>query len=79
MLRVDFGIFVDESANRNVCIGGSDAERIRDTSSYEMNNLDTRANHDHRTWIIVHVAKPMSVVNTEGRWDTYKTRPGIHI
>ena len=64
--------WVDETANSGVFIRCSDPQTIRDTNSYEANIFDTRPNQDYRTGGIVNVAKPMSVINTGGRWNTYE-------
>ena len=64
--------WVDETANSGVFIRCSDPQTIRDTNSYEVNIYDTRPNQDYRTGGIVNVAKPMSVINTGGRWKTYE-------
>ena len=64
--------WVDETANSGVFIRCSDPETIRDTNSYEVNIYDTRPNQDYRTGGIVKVAKPTSVINAGGRWNTYE-------
>ncbi len=64
--------WVDETANSGVFIRCSDPQSIRDTNSYEVNIYDTRPNQDYRTGGIVNVAKPTSVINAGGRWNTYE-------
>ncbi len=64
--------WVDETANSGVFIRCSDPQSIRDTNSYEVNIYDTRPNQDYRTGGIVNFAKPTSVINSGGRWNTYE-------
>ena len=64
--------WVDEPANSGIFIRCVDPQAVRDTNSYEVNIFDTRPDQTYRTGGIVHVAQPMSVINTEGRWNTYE-------
>ena len=64
--------WVDETPNSGVFIRCSDPQSIRDTNSYEVNIYDTRPNQDYRTGGIVNFAKPTSVINSGGRWNTYE-------
>ena len=64
--------WVDETANSGIFIRCSDPQSIRDTNSYEVNIYDTRPNQDYRTGGIVNFAKPTSVINSGGRWNTYE-------
>lgn len=68
-LRLEF--WVDADANSGVFIRCSDPQKIGADNSYEVNIFDKRPNQDYRTGGIVDVAKPLSVVNTGGRWNTY--------
>ena len=64
--------WVDETANSGIFIRCSDPQSIRDTNSYEVNIYDTRPNQDYRTGGIVNFARPTSVINSGGRWNTYE-------
>ena len=64
--------WVDETANSGVYIRCSDPQTIRATNSYEVNVYDTRPNQDYRTGGIVNLARPMSMINTGWRWNTYE-------
>ena len=69
-LRLEF--WVDEDANSGIFIRCSDPEDVRDDNSYEANIYDKRPDQDYRTGGIVHVAKPLSIINAGGRWNTYE-------
>ena len=69
-LRLEF--WVDEDANSGVFIRCSAPQEITASNSYEVNIFDKRPNQDYRTGGIVDVAKPLSIINTGGRWNTYK-------
>ena len=69
-LKLEF--WVDADANSGVFIRCSDPQKIGADNSYEVNIFDKRPNQDYRTGGIVDVAKPLSVVNTGGRWNTYE-------
>ena len=64
--------WVDAPANSGIFIRCADPQAVRDTNSYEVNIFDTRPDQTYRTGGIVHVAQPMSVINTGGRWNTYE-------
>lgn len=69
-LRVEF--WVDEKHNSGVFFRCQDAQKIADTSCYEANIYDNRPDPSYRTGGIVHTAKPMSIINAAGRWNTYE-------
>ena len=64
--------WVDEPANSGIFIRCADPQSVRDTNAYEVNIYDTRADQTYRTGGIVHVAAPMTVIMTGGRWNTYE-------
>lgn len=69
-LRVEF--WTDEAANSGVYMRCQDASKITDTTCYEANIFDKRPDQSGRTGAIVHVAKPLAVVDAGGRWNTYE-------
>jgi len=64
--------WVDEPANSGIFVRCADPQSVRDTNAYEVNIYDTRADQTYRTGGIVHIAAPLSVINTPGRWNTYE-------
>jgi hypothetical protein len=64
----DFWVTAD--ANSGVFIRCQDANKIAAATSYEVNIFDQRPDQAYRTGGIVDVAKPMSVINTGGKWNT---------
>jgi hypothetical protein len=69
-IRVEF--WVDEGANSGVYMRCQDASKITDTTCYEANIFDKRPDQSGRTGAIVHVAKPLAIVDAGGRWNTYE-------
>lgn len=69
-IRVEF--WVDEGANSGVYMRCQDAAKITDTTCYEANVFDKRPDQSGRTGAIVHVAKPLAIVDAGGRWNTYE-------
>lgn len=69
-LRVEF--WVDEGANSGVYFRCQDGSQITDKTCYEANIFDKRPDQSGRTGAIVHVAKPLAVVDAGGRWNTYE-------
>ena len=77
-IRVEF--WVDEAANSGVYMRCQDANRITDTTCYEVNIFDKRPDQSGRTGAIVHVAKPLAIVDAGGKWNTYEiTAKGPHL
>jgi hypothetical protein len=75
---VDYGDFqitlefwVSDDANSGVFIRCADGKTITAAACYEVNIYDTRPDQSYRTGAIVDVAKPASLVNTGGRWNTF--------
>ena len=69
-IRVEF--WVDEGANSGVYMRCQDAAKITDTTCYEANIFDKRPDQSGRTGAIVHIAKPLAVVDAGGKWNTYE-------
>jgi hypothetical protein len=69
-IRVEF--WVDEAANSGVYMRCQDATKITDTTCYEANVFDKRPDQSGRTGAIVHVAKPLAIVDAGGKWNTYE-------
>jgi hypothetical protein len=69
-IRVEF--WVDEAANSGVYMRCQDAAKITDTTCYEANIFDKRPDQSGRTGAIVHVAKPLAIVDAGGKWNTYE-------
>ena len=69
-IRVEF--WADEGANSGVYMRCQDANKITDMTCYEANIFDKRPDQSGRTGAIVHVAKPLAVVDAGGRWNTYE-------
>jgi hypothetical protein len=69
-IRVEF--WVDEGGNSGVYMRCQDATTITDKSCYEANVFDKRPDQSGRTGAIVHVAKPLAIVDAGGRWNTYE-------
>jgi hypothetical protein len=63
-------IWVSDGANSGVFIRCSDPKTITATNSYEVNIYDTRPDPAYRTGAIVNVAKPLAMVNADGKWNT---------
>jgi hypothetical protein len=69
-IRVEF--WVDEGGNSGVYMRCQDAAKITDTTCYEANVFDKRPDQSGRTGAIVHIAKPLAIVDAGGKWNTYE-------
>ena len=69
-IRVEF--WVDEGANSGVYMRCQDAAKITDMTCYEANIFDKRPDQSGRTGAIVHIAKPIAVVDAGGKWNTFE-------
>lgn len=69
-IRVEF--WADEGANSGVYMRCQDATKITDMTCYEANIFDKRPDPSGRTGAIVHVAKPLVMVDAAGKWNTYE-------
>jgi hypothetical protein len=67
-ITADF--WVTDDANSGIFIRCSDPKTINAMNAYEVNIFDKRPDQAYRTGAIVDVAKPLSVVNTGGKWNT---------
>jgi hypothetical protein len=63
-------IWVNDDANSGVFIRCSDPKMISATNAYEVNIFDKRPDPAYRTGAIVNVAKPLTMVNAGGKWNT---------
>ena len=69
-IRVEF--WVDETGNSGVYMRCQDAKQITDKTCYEANIFDKRPDQSGRTGAIVHIAKPLAIVDAGGKWNTYE-------
>jgi hypothetical protein len=77
-LKVEF--WVDDDANSGVFIRCQNPQQIGANNAYEVNIFDKRPDQAYRTGSIVDVAKPSSIINTGGRWNTFEiTAQGAHL
>ena len=67
-ITADF--WVTDDANSGVFIRCSDPKTINAMNAYEVNIFDKRPDKTYRTGAIVDVAKPLTIVNTGGKWNT---------
>ena len=67
-LKAEF--WVDETGNSGIFIRCSDPKVVNANTSYEVNIFDKRPDQDYRTGAIVNFAKPKSVIDTIGKWNT---------
>ena len=68
-ITVEF--WVSDDANSGVFLRCSDPKTINQMNAYEVNIFDKRPDQSYRTGGIVDVAKPASVIQTGGKWNTY--------
>jgi hypothetical protein len=69
--QITLEFWVSDDANSGVFIRCADPKSITATNSYEVNIYDRRPDPAYRTGGIVDVAKPASMINTGGKWNTY--------
>ena len=69
--QITLEFWVTDDANSGIFIRCSDPKTISATNAYEVNIYDKRPDPTYRTGGIVDVAKPSSVINTGGKWNTY--------
>jgi hypothetical protein len=69
--QITLEFWVSDDANSGVFIRCSDPKMITAENAYEVNIYDKRPDPAYRTGAIVNVAKPLSMINTGGRWNTY--------
>ena len=63
--------WVSDDANSGVFLRCSDPKTINQMNAYEVNIFDKRPDQSYRTGGIVDVAKPASVIQTGGKWNSY--------
>ncbi len=69
-LKAEF--WVDDAANSGIFIRCENPQQITAMNAYEVNIYDKRPDPAYRTGGIVDVAKPQSMINTGGKWNTYE-------
>src|SRR5712691_9840567 len=69
--QITLEFWVTDDANSGVFIRCSDPKMITAANAYEVNIFDKRPDPAYRTGAIVNVAKPLSMINTGGKWNTY--------
>jgi len=69
--QITLEFWVTDDANSGVFIRCEDPKKITAANAYEVNIFDKRPDQAYRTGGIVDVAKPASIINTGGRWNTY--------
>ena len=62
--------WVTDDANSGIFIRCEDPKTINAMNAYEVNIFDKRPDQSYRTGAIVDVAKPLTIVNTGGKWNT---------
>lgn len=63
-------IWVSDDANSGIFLRCSDPKTISQNNAYEVNVFDKRPDPAYRTGAIVDVAKPLTMVNAGGKWNT---------
>ena len=69
--QITLEFWVSDDANSGVFLRCSDPKAINQMNAYEVNIFDKRPDQSYRTGGIVDVAKPASVIQTGGKWNTY--------
>ena len=69
--QITLEFWVTDDANSGVFLRCSNPKLIDQTNAYEVNIFDKRPDQSYRTGGIVDVAKPSSVIQTGGKWNTY--------
>lgn len=69
--QITLEFWVTDDANSGVFIRCSDPKTINAENAYEVNIYDKRPDPSYRTGAIVNVAKPLTMINTGGKWNTY--------
>ena len=77
-IKVEF--FAGPGGNSGVYMRCLDGSKITDKTCYEANVYDKRPDQSGRTGGIPNYAKPIAIVDAEGKWNTYEiTMRGDHI
>jgi hypothetical protein len=69
--QITLDFWVTDDANSGVFLRCTDPKTLTAANCYEVNIYDTRPDPAYRTGGIVNVAKPASIINTGGKWNTY--------
>jgi hypothetical protein len=69
--QITLEFWVTDDANSGVFLRCSNPKLIDQTNAYEVNIFDKRPDQSYRTGGIVDLAKPTSVIQTGGKWNTY--------
>jgi hypothetical protein len=69
--QITLDFWVTDDANSGVFIRCGDPKTITAMNCYEVNIYDKRPDPTYRTGSIVDIAKPASIVNTGGQWNSY--------
>ena len=69
--QITLEFWVSDDANSGVFVRCSNPTSIDQTNAYEVNIFDKRPDQSYRTGGIVDVAKPASVIQTGGKWNSY--------
>lgn len=64
--------WVNTEANSGIFLRCQDREAVTDTSCYEVNIYDTRADQTYRTGGIVNLVAPAEFIYTGGQWNRYE-------
>lgn len=72
--ELELEFWVNSEANSGVFLRCQDPAAISDTTCYEANIYDTRADQTYRTGGIVNYAEPAEFVYTGGQWNRYYIR-----
>ena len=77
-IKVEF--WASNGGNSGVYMRCMDGNKITDKTCYEANVYDKRPDQSGRTGGIPNYAKPIAIVDAEGKWNTYEiTMRGTHI
>jgi hypothetical protein len=69
--QITLEFWVTDDANSGVFLRCADPKTLTAMNCYEVNIYDKRPDPAYRTGGIVDVAKPASMINTGGKWNTY--------
>ena len=69
--QITLEFWVSDDANSGVFLRCADPKTIDQMNAYEVNIFDKRPDQSYRTGGIVDVAKPASIIQTGGKWNTY--------
>jgi hypothetical protein len=69
--QIQLEFWVSGDANSGVFIRCEDPKTITAANAYEVNIIDKRPDPSYRTGSIVDVAKPLVMLDTGGKWNTF--------